>query len=1092
MKKSLWSALFLSFLLASPSFAAGEPVPQLAPLSPEYLKWVQERDALKKEALRGTEEDYPAGVIPSPIDRSHLASNPPRPAKPDTDRALDRAGGLPSAYDLRDMTWLSPVRNQNPFGTCWAHAAIGSSESNAIRKGIANADTIDLSEMFLAYFVYGDSRPGKSFAHNKTEDILDQGGNSDMSIAFMSRQGNIDEVDLPYPTGSYSYTAPAGFPENYPSSFQLQEAYQFGNASESNRDIVKQMILEHGAVETYYKNVGSSYYRPDSNTTAYFNNSYGTSISHAVLLVGWDDNFPRENFGATEDKWPEKGGAWLVRNSWGPWWGDSGYFWMSYEQYTTNATVYIVKAADNLRHYGHDDQGHVGTTGSTWAANVFRAQGNESVREVAFYTTGHNAAYEAYVYDLGTATPSSPVAGTLLAQWSGTVPYAGYHRVALPSPADVGAKHWFSVVVRMVTNYSYPTAVEIGYWSNVVVNPGESWFSYGGTLWTDGATLSSPMNATIKAFTAAIPLIQTNSLPNGALDKAYNAKLAGTGGEPITWTKASGSLPPGLALSADGRITGTPTKVGTYGFTVKAANDMGAATKALKIIIGEAPTITTTTDNLPGAIVGTNYSATLAATGTRTVTWTSTSLPAGLTLTANGRLSGKPTKQGTYYFTVKAKNNFGEASQTLWLTVGTKPAITTATLQGGVVNIGYNATLAATGTTPITWSVSAGKLPEGLNLATNGRITGSPTKQGTYSVTFKATNKMGAVTKALKIVIGERPTITTTTATLPGAVVNANYSTTLAATGTKAITWSIASGALPQGVTLAANGRLSGKPTAQGTYYFTAMAKNDFGQVSRSLSLTVGTKPVITSATLPGGVVGTGYNATLAATGTTPITWAATGKLPDGLTLAPNGRITGTPAKQGTFNVTFKAENKMGNVTKALKIVIGEVPAITTAALNGAVVNANYSATLAATGTKTITWSLTGGSLPPGVTLAANGRLSGKPTAQGTFNFTVTAKNDFGQVAKPLSLVVGTKPAITTTALPGGTVSAAYNVTLAATGAPAPTWAVSSGKLPDGLSLAANGRISGTPTKKGTYSFTVKATNAVGSVTKALRIVVSQ
>jgi hypothetical protein len=174
-------------------------------------------------------------------------------------------------------------------------------------------------------------------------------------------------------------------------------------------------------------------------------------------------------------------------------------------------------------------------------------------------------------------------------------------------------------------------------------------------------------------------------------------------------------------------------------------------------------------------------------------------------------------------------------------------------------------------------------------------------------------------------------------------------------------------------------------------------------------------------------------------------------------------------------------------------IITGTAPAITTTTLPGGTVGLPYSQALAASGDAPITWTLENGALPTGLTLA-NGTISGTPTAANTFNFTVKAANAAGNDTKPLAITIaavngGIPPAITTTALPGGTVGLPYSQALAASGDAPITWILESGALPNGLTLA-NGTISGTPQTANTYNFTVKAANAAGNDTKPLAIVI--
>ena len=166
------------------------------------------------------------------------------------------------------------------------------------------------------------------------------------------------------------------------------------------------------------------------------------------------------------------------------------------------------------------------------------------------------------------------------------------------------------------------------------------------------------------------------------------------------------------------------------------------------------------------------------------------------------------------------------------------PTITTTTLPGGVTGTAYSQQLAATGTTPITWSLASGNLPTGLTLSSAGVISGTPTAANTFNFTVKATNSAGNNTKALSIVITAAtvaPTITTTT--LPDGVTGTAYNQQLAATGSAPITWSLASGNLPTGLTIYSGGTISGTPIAAGTFNFTVQATNSAGSETKPLSI---------------------------------------------------------------------------------------------------------------------------------------------------------------------------------------------------------------------------------------------------------------
>lgn len=178
-------------------------------------------------------------------------------------------------------------------------------------------------------------------------------------------------------------------------------------------------------------------------------------------------------------------------------------------------------------------------------------------------------------------------------------------------------------------------------------------------------------------------------------------------------------------------------------------------------------------------------------------------------------------------------------------------------------------------------------------------------------------------------------------------------------------------------------------------------------------------------------------------------------------------------------------------------------PSITTASLSSGTVGTSYSQTVGVNGSfPPFTWSVTSGSLPPGLSLSsgsgASGTISGTPTTAGTYDFTLQVTDILAETAtQALSITISHPvPAltVTTTRLAAGTTRRAYSQTLAANGGRPPyTWSVASGSLPRGLSLRANGVIAGTPATAGTYHFTVRVTDHNGTrTTKALTIQVTK
>jgi uncharacterized protein YdaL len=354
------------------------------------------------------------------------------------------------------------------------------------------------------------------------------------------------------------------------------------------------------------------------------------------------------------------------------------------------------------------------------------------------------------------------------------------------------------------------------------------------------------------------------------------------------------------------------------------------------------------------------------------------------------------------------------------------------------------------------------------------------------------------------------PTLYVATNSLPAATVGAAYTATLtAAGGTGADTWSLTKGALPAGLTLnSTTGVISGTPTAPGssTVTVTAQDANTPAPDSAWMSLTIAVAPAaltISTTSLPAGLAGTAYAATLASSGGTgAVTWSITsGKLPTGLTLnATTGAITGTPTAASSTSLTVHVADSASPpavATATLTLTVTAPLTVTTTSLVAGKAGSPYSATLTATGgVGSHTWSITLGTLPAGLTLkATTGVISGKPTGASSTSLTVRATDSASPAdvaTKALTLTVAGVPiSITTSSLPKGVVGRSYNGSLASSGGlGAHTWSVSSGTLPAGLVLnAKTGKITGKPTHTGTTSVTFKVSDGASPADTATKTI---
>lgn len=334
--------------------------------------------------------------------------------------------------------------------------------------------------------------------------------------------------------------------------------------------------------------------------------------------------------------------------------------------------------------------------------------------------------------------------------------------------------------------------------------------------------------------------VTSTTLPAGTAGVPYSQNLGATGGAaPYSWQYVSGSLPGGVSVGTNGTVSGTPAAGGVYSFNVRVTDSTGAtATSTVNLTIGVGLAVATV--SLPNAQVGAAYSQTLtAAGGVPPYTWSVSSgtivasqLPAGLTLSSSGVLSGTPLAAGSSSFTVRVADSAGrEAFQFYTLVVAIASATpplsitTTSPLAAAVAGTPYSQRLAASGgAPPYTWTQTGGTLPTGLALASDGLLSGTPSAAGVVSFSVRVTDSRSTqATQTFSITVGAVSVtqLSITTSTLPKGTAGVAYQQTLAAAGgTAPYTWTITSGSLPAGVSLSTAGVLSGTPASAGAFFF--------------------------------------------------------------------------------------------------------------------------------------------------------------------------------------------------------------------------------------------------------------------------------
>ncbi|MER5619667.1 putative Ig domain-containing protein [Streptosporangium sp. NPDC002544] len=377
----------------------------------------------------------------------------------------------------------------------------------------------------------------------------------------------------------------------------------------------------------------------------------------------------------------------------------------------------------------------------------------------------------------------------------------------------------------------------------------------------------------------------------------------------------------------------------------------------------------------------------------------------------------------------------------------------------------------------------------------SGLTTGVP-----YTFTVTATNAFGtgsaspASNAVTPYAVPGKPTIASATA----GTSSANLTWTAPATNGSDITGYIVTPYIggvaqsPQTFNSNATTQVVTGLTPGTSYRFTVAAVNAAGSGAPSdLSATVvpNSAPAFTFAAPPAGEVNVAYSVPLTVTGgTTPYVWSVSaGSLPPGLTLnASTGVLSGTPTLGGSYSFTAQVTDASNvTATRAVTLVIAAAPVLTFPAPPNGEVSIPYSIPLTVTGgTAPYVWSVTAGSLPPGLTLnASTGVLSGTPTAGGAFSFSVKVLDALNQSdTRTVSLTIAALPAFTFPAPPAGQVGVSYSVPLTVGGGVTPyTWSVSAGSLPPGLTLnASTGLLSGTPTTTGSYPVTFRVVDAAG------------
>ncbi len=601
----------------------------------------------------------------------------------------------------------------------------------------------------------------------------------------------------------------------------------------------------------------------------------------------------------------------------------------------------------------------------------------------------------------------------------------------------------------------------------------------------------------------------TTTLPAAQVGVPFSFDIQVAGAGPFVFQLAGSPLPSAIALSPQGRLSGTPLSAGIFSFGISVTDSQGISGQAtFSLTVSAAPgqspnNVTILTFTVPNARFDTPYSFYLRATassGLTTFTLIDGRLPRGISLASDGLLSGRSEEVGIFQFTFQVRdqvNPLGRTSAAIVLTsLSANLGFGNSALPKGQIGRPYVAPLqVANSLPPWIFDLGDGRLPQGLSLSAQGLISGIPRESGEFPLYLRVTDAARTTVTQFFLLTIDPAGLGISTNSLPQGRSGADYRANIVAIGgAPPYVYSIVEGRLPAGLEMNSNGIITGRPDGVGSYNFTVQVRDSQGAQSRvALLLFInGDMLSIQPDSIVDGQKNQPFSLLLrGAGGSGPYGFRlATGSLPPGTTISSTGLLSGTPTQSGDFSFQIQLSDQNGNsapIQRNWRIRFGS-PEIRSGSLPDGVVDSMYSGLIRADadlGT-TLGFSVVGGALPPGILLEGNGRLTGIPQRVGAFDFTVEVRDGQGRSNRlgfRIQVVaVGGPLSVASLAPRSAVLFQNYEQRIVGSGgALSYEWRVRSGSLPPGLSLdSSRGLLRGAPLAEGQYSFTLNLRDSQG------------